>query len=74
MSAMKPPTTSQPPAADRSKIGQRRTRTGADTDEPYVHRYRSVKMPGVAKGPILPEWLSTYFRNRFRRKGTPAAR
>jgi hypothetical protein len=31
-------------------------------------------MPGVAKGPILPGWLSTYFRNRFRRKHTVATR
>jgi hypothetical protein len=66
---MEPSTTSQSPATDPP-----RTQTGADTDEPYVHRYKSVKMPGVAKGPILPEWLSTYFRNRFRRKDTPATR
>jgi len=69
MSVMEPSATSRSPAADPS-----RTRTGADTDEPYVHRYKSVKMPGVAKGPILPEPVSKFFRNRFRRKHTAAAR
>jgi hypothetical protein len=61
-------TTSQPPAADPL-----RTRTGADTDEPYVHRFKSVKMPGVAKGPILPEPVSKFFRKLFRRKDAPAS-
>jgi hypothetical protein len=66
---MKPPTTGQPPAADPN-----RTETGTDTGKPYVPHFKSVKMPGVAKGPILPEWLSTYFRKRFRRTDTPASR
>jgi len=74
MSTVKPPAASQQPVADRSKIDQGRTRTGADTDEPYVHRYKSVKMPGVAKGPILPESVSKFLRTRFRRKHTAAAR
>jgi hypothetical protein len=69
MSAMEPSATSWPPAADPS-----RTQTGADTDEPYVHRFKSVKMPGVAKGPILPESVSKFFRKRFRRKHTAATR
>ena len=60
---------SERPAADPS-----RTRAGADTGEPYVHRFKSVKMPGVAKGPILPESMSKFLRTRFRRKHTAATR
>jgi hypothetical protein len=74
MRPMKPPTTGQPPAADRSKIDPHRTRIGDGTGEPYVHHYKSVKMPGVAKGPILPESVSKFLRTRFRRKHTAAAR
>jgi len=74
MSVMEPSTTSQQPAADRSKIDPRRTRIGDGTGEPYVHRYKSVKTPGVASSPILPESVSKFFRKLFRRKSTPAAR
>ena len=70
MSAMKPPAADQPLAVDGSKIDPLRTRTGADTDEPYIHHYKSVKMPGVAKGQILPDWV----HKRFRRKDTSASR
>jgi hypothetical protein len=66
MSVMEPATTSQPPAADPL-----RTRTGADTDEPRVHRFKSVKMPGVAKGPILPDWVHNWARRLFKR-ATPS--
>ena len=66
---MEPSTTSRSPAADPS-----RTRAGADTGEPYVHRFKSVKMPGVAKGPTCPESMSNKFRTRFRRKHTAATR
>jgi hypothetical protein len=69
MSAMEPSITSQQPAADPS-----RTRTHTDTDEPYTRHFRSVKMPGVASGPILPESVSKFFRKRFRRTDTHAAR
>ena len=69
MSAMEPSTTSRPPAADPP-----RTQTGADTDEPYVHRYKSVIMPGVASSPILPDWVHDRLRKLFRRKQAPAAR
>ena len=53
----------RPGTADQSKIGQGRTQAEADTDEPYVPHFRSVITPGIASGPILPEWL----RKRFRR-------
>jgi hypothetical protein len=42
----------------------------ADTEEPYIPHFRSLTMPGLAKGPIIPEWLSKFFR----RKDTPASR
>ena len=55
-------TASQAPAADRSKIDPHRTRIGDGTGEPYVHHYKSVKTPGVASSPILPESVSKFFR------------
>jgi hypothetical protein len=74
MSAMKAPATSQPSAADRSKIDPHRTRIGDGTGEAYVRHFKSVKMPGVASSPILPEWLRKRFRERFGRKHTAAKR
>jgi hypothetical protein len=70
MSLMKAPTTSRQPAADRSKIDPHRTRIGDGTGEPYVRHFKSVKMPGVASSPILPESVSKFFRERFRLKDT----
>jgi hypothetical protein len=75
MSAMEPSTASQPPAADRSEIGQHRPQGDADTSQRVrPPQIRSLRVPGVASSPVLPEWLRAYFRNRFRRKDTPAAR
>jgi hypothetical protein len=66
MRPIKPSTASQPAAAD-----PRLTQANADTDErDRPPEIRSLITPGVASGPILPEWL----RKRFRRKETPAAR
>jgi hypothetical protein len=64
MSAMEHSTVSQPPAADPL-----RTQTDGDTDERDLPHFRSLTMPGLAKGPILPVWLT----KRFRRKDTPAS-
>jgi hypothetical protein len=61
MSPMEHSTASQPPAAD-----PRRTRTGTDTDEPYIHHYRSVITPGLMSVPPMPAWL----RKLLRRKDT----
>jgi len=65
MRAMEHFTASHPPAAN-----PRRTQADADTDEPYIPHFRSLITPGVASGPILPEWL----RKFFRRKDTPVSR
>ena len=65
MNAMEHPALSAPPAA-----GARGTHTSATTDEQYIPHFRSLTMPGLAKGPIVPAWL----RRRFRHKDTPAAR
>jgi hypothetical protein len=68
MRPMEHPTASQSSTPDRSAIGRHRTQADADTHErdPQI---RSLTMPGLAKGPILPEWL----RKLFRRTDTPAA-
>jgi hypothetical protein len=58
-------TISTPPAT-----GARGPQADADTDEPYIPHFRSLTMPGLAKGPIIPEWLL----KPFRRKDTPASR
>jgi hypothetical protein len=70
MRHMEHSTASQPPSADRSKIGQHRTQADADTDKPYIHHYRSVITPGLMSVPPMPAWL----RKLFRRKDTPATR
>ena len=61
-------TTSQPPTANQSEIAQRRTQAAAATDERDRPHFRSLTMPGLAKGPIFPAWL----HRLFRRKDTPA--
>jgi hypothetical protein len=58
-------TASQPPAAD-----PRGTQADADTNERDLPHFRSLTMPGLAKGPIIPAWLHKFFR----RTDTPAAR
>ena len=63
MRRMERSTADRPGTLDRSKIRQDHTRAEADTDEPYIPHFRSVITPGIASGPILPEWL----RKRFRR-------
>lgn len=62
MSAMEDSAVSTPSAADAD-----RPRFDPTTYEHYTPHFRSLTMPGLAKGPILPAWL----RKRFRRKGTP---
>ena len=63
MTAMERPTAGRPAVAD-----PRRPQADADTYErdPQI---RSLTMPGLAKGPILPEWL----RRLFQRTDTPAS-
>jgi hypothetical protein len=73
MSAMKPSTVSRPPASEPPSTDTGETFFKTPNAPPGRH-FQQVKMPGVAKGPILPEWLRTYFRNRFRRKHTAATR
>jgi hypothetical protein len=53
-----------------SATGASGPQADADTDEPYIPHFRSLTMPGLAKGPIVPAWLSKLFP----RKDTPAAR
>jgi hypothetical protein len=60
MRAMEHTTASQPPVA------QAATDTGKQ-DRPQI---RSLITPGLAKGPLVPEWL----RKFFRRKDTPSSR
>jgi hypothetical protein len=69
MSAMNPSTVGQPPAAEELRP-QGDADTGQRVRPPQI---RSLRVPGVASSPVLPEWLRAYFRNRFRRKDTPAA-
>jgi hypothetical protein len=69
MSIVKPSTTSRTPIADPSRV-----RPGVGADEPYVPHFKSLNMPGVASGPLLPEPLRAYFRKRFRRKSAPTTR
>jgi hypothetical protein len=66
MRPMEHTTTSQPPAAD-PRLPQA---AGDDTNEQDRPQIRSLTMPGLAKGPLLPEWL----RRPFRRTDTPASR
>jgi hypothetical protein len=49
-----------------SAAGPHGPQTDAATDERYIPHFRSLTMPGLAKGPILPVWL----RKPFRRKAT----
>ena len=66
MRPMEHTTTGRQPAA-----GQRRTpAAGADTDKQDRPQIRSLITPGLAKGPLVPEWL----RKFFRRKATPSSR
>jgi len=58
-------TTNTPSAA-----GTPSPQTDTATDERYIPHFRSLTMPGLAKGPILPTWL----RKLFRRTDTPASR
>ena len=60
-------------SSTRSPVAVRRPQAGADTDEPYIPHFRSLTMPGLVKGPILPESVSKFFRKLLRRTDTPAA-
>ncbi len=57
MSAMEHSTISQPSAADPP-----RTEASAATNERELPHFRSLTMPGLAKGPILPAWLRKIFQ------------
>jgi hypothetical protein len=65
-------TASQPPALDRSGIGQlRATATKTGTKAHGDRHFKQMILPDlVGSGPILPAWLSRLFR----RKDTSAAR
>ncbi len=65
MRPMEHPTISTPSAP-----GARGPEADAGTDEPYIPHFRSLTMPGLGSGPILPAWL----RKLFRRTDTPTAR
>ncbi len=65
MSFMEPSSVSKPPATD-----PHRTRADGDTNQPYVHHFKSVVTPGLMSVPPLPDWL----RKLFRRKEAPASR
>jgi hypothetical protein len=71
MSAMEPTTTDQP-ARDYPRTSDGKYKYTASDGSP--RHYKSVKMPGVASGPILPESVSAYFRKVFRRTDTPTSR
>ncbi len=67
MSAVEPSTVRQPPASEPPRADV--TEAGG-SGKPYGHRdHKSVIVPGIFKGPILPKWA----RKRFRRNATPAA-
>jgi hypothetical protein len=70
MSAMQQPTTDQP-TRDYPRTPDGKYKYTAWDGSP--RHYKQVKMPGVAKGPILPESVSEFFRKRFRRTDTPAS-
>jgi hypothetical protein len=53
-----------------STASVRGPQTDAVTDERYIPHFRSLTMPGLVKGPILPAWLSKLFH----RTDTPATR
>jgi hypothetical protein len=68
MSAVEPSTVSQPPVSERPRADV--TQAG-ESGKPYGDRHhKSVIVPGIFKGPILPKWA----RKLFRRDVTPAAR
>jgi hypothetical protein len=71
MSAMAPSTTDRP-TRDYPRMSDGKYKYTASDGRPRY--YKSVKMPGVAKGPILPESVSAYFRKLFRRNDTPTSR
>jgi hypothetical protein len=57
--------------AERSPAGDSlHTQADSDTDEREIPQIRSLSMPGLAKGPILPAWL----RRLLGRADPPAAR
>ncbi len=65
MRRMEHSTTSQPTTADPPH-----TQADTDTDEPYIHHFRSVITPGLVSVPPVPAWL----RKLFRRTDTHASR
>ncbi len=65
MSAMEPSAANQPPASEPARTDA--TATGS-TEKPYGDRYfKPVITPGLAKGPLLPEWLSSRLSRLFNR-------
>jgi hypothetical protein len=71
MSGMDQPTAGRP-TRDYPRTPDGKYKYTASDGSPRY--FKQVKMPGVAKGPILPDPVSKFFRKRFRRKDTPAAR
>jgi hypothetical protein len=68
MSAMEHSTTDPPPGTTPGDT----SRSATDTAEraPGTRHFQSLILPGLAKGPILPEWV----RRPFRHTDTPASR
>jgi len=69
MRPMEHSTTSRPTGTAPEDTSTGTTDRGPGTPH-YTRHFQSLILPGLAKGPILPEWL----RRLFRRKATPAAR
>ncbi len=69
MKLMEHSTTDRPPSTTPGDTNTGTTDRGPGTPH-YTRHFQSLILPGLAKGPILPEWL----RRLFRRTDTPAAR
>jgi hypothetical protein len=58
------------PTNTPSSAGAHGPQADAGTDEPYIPHFRSLTMPGLVKGPLIPESV----RKFFRRKDAPVSR
>jgi hypothetical protein len=66
MSYMEPSTARHRPVS----VSAQKQATNVDMNERELPHFESLTLPGLFKGPILPEWM----RKPFRRKNTPAPR
>jgi hypothetical protein len=66
MSYMEPSTAKRLPVSD----SPHKQATDVDMNERELPHFESLTLPGLFKGPILPEWM----RKPFRRKNAPASR